>query len=54
MDSLTKKLLDNHFLTITKKVAKKNKAQVYLVGGFLRDLVLKREKELYVAQFLLI
>ena len=45
MDSLTKKLLDNHFLTITKKVAKKNKAQVYLVGGFLRDLVLKREKE---------
>lgn len=44
MGPLIKKLKDNSFLKITQKIANKNKTTVYLVGGYLRDLLLKREK----------
>jgi putative nucleotidyltransferase with HDIG domain len=44
MVSLIDKLHNNPLLKITQKIVKKNKIDVYLVGGFLRDLILKREK----------
>ena len=43
MDPFIKKLQENPFLKVVKKIAKKNKIHVYLVGGFLRDMVLKRQ-----------
>jgi poly(A) polymerase len=43
MDPFISKLQNNPFLRAVRKIAQKNKIQVYLVGGFLRDLILKRD-----------
>ncbi|MFH1655985.1 MAG: HD domain-containing protein [Candidatus Omnitrophota bacterium] len=53
MDPFIDKLLNNPFLKIIQTIAKKNKIQIYLVGGFLRDLVLGREKKDFDLDFTL-
>ncbi len=44
MEVLLKTLQNDAYLETILKLAQKNKQKVYLVGGFLRDLILKRTK----------
>lgn len=53
MEPLIKKLHDNPLLKIIQKIAKRNKIQIYLVGGFLRDLVLNKDREQFDLDFTL-
>jgi len=53
MDPFIKKLQDNPFLKVVQAIAKKNKVQIYLVGGFLRDLILKKERDDFDLDFTL-
>ncbi|HED05368.1 MAG TPA: HD domain-containing protein [Ignavibacteria bacterium] len=43
--NLKNKLKDYPFLTVASEIAERLNVQVYLVGGFVRDIILKREKE---------
>ncbi|MBM3251750.1 MAG: HDIG domain-containing protein, partial [Candidatus Omnitrophica bacterium] len=53
MDPFINKLQDNPLLRLVGSIAQKNKIQVYLVGGFLRDLILGRAKEDFDLDFTL-
>lgn len=43
--NLKNKLKEYPFLTVASEIAERLNVQVYLVGGFVRDIILKREKE---------
>ncbi len=45
MEAYLKTLQNDPYLKIILKLAQKNKLKIYLVGGFLRDLFLKRIKQ---------
>ncbi|HOX54140.1 MAG: HD domain-containing protein [Candidatus Omnitrophica bacterium] len=53
MDPLVNKLLNNPFLRIIQKKSKKHKIPIFLVGGYLRDLILGREKSEFDLDFTL-
>jgi len=53
MDSLINKLLNNPFIKIIQRKSKKYNTPIYLVGGFLRDLILGKDKQEFDLDFTL-
>ena len=53
MDPLINKLLNNPFIKIIQRKSKEYNTPIYLVGGFLRDLILEKDKPEFDLDFTL-
>jgi len=51
MNSLIKKLQKEPFLKAVVDIAAKNRNKIFLVGGYLRDIILNRDREVYDLDF---